>query len=557
MFIIISPTARLSVMDNTRETMQVDVIIVGAGPAGLATAIRLAQLAKAQQQELNICILEKGASVGAHIIAGAVLEPKSLQELFPNWQELGAPLNTKAEHDHFWFLTKKHCITLPTPPQMQNHGNYIISLSDLCKWLGSQAENLGVQIFPGYAATEVLYDANNKVIGVATGDVGINKKGVKKPNYQPGLNILAKYTICAEGSRGSLTKMIMQQFNLQKNCDPQTYGLGIKELWEVPKEQHKPGTVIHTVGWPLDSNTYGGSFIYHLDPNIIALGFVVGLDYNNPYLSPYDELQNFKQHPAVRKILQGGRCIEYGARVINEGGLQSIPQLYFPGGILVGCAAGFLNVPKIKGIHTAIKSGMLAAESIFAALQTQNAPSELKTYQSAVQDSWIWPELHKVRNIRPAFYKGLWFGLGYAALDTYILRGKAPWTMHNHADYKQLKPAADCKPIFYPRYDNKFSFDKMTSVQRSNTNHNDDQPPHLVLRDPQAAININWKIYASPEQRYCPAGVYEILQKDNQPYLQINAQNCVHCKACDVKDPSQNITWVPPEGGGGPHYSGM
>lgn len=540
-----------------RESMDFDVIIVGAGPAGLATAIRLAQLAKAQQQELNICVLEKGANVGAHIIAGAVLEPRSLTELFPDWQQLGAPLITKATNDQFWFLTEQRSFKLPIPPQMRNDGNYIISLGDLCKWLATQAEILGVQIFPGFAATAPIYDTVNRVIGVATGDAGISKAGAKKSSFQPGINLFAKYTVCAEGSRGSLTKIISKQFNLQGNRDPQTYGLGIKELWEIPPSQHKSGSVIHTIGWPLDNSTYGGSFIYHMDPNIIAIGLVVGLDYSNPYLSPYDEMQRLKLHPAIKPILQNGRCIEYGARVINEGGLQSIPQLHFPGGVLVGCVAGFVNVPKIKGIHTAIKSGMLAAESIFTALQSNPLPVEIVSYDTQLKQSWIWQELKSVRNIRPAFQHGLWWGLGYAAFDTYVLRGKAPWTFKNHADNTQLKLAADCKPIQYKRYDNIITFDKMTSVQRSNTNHNDDQPPHLILKDPSVAIKINYEFYKSPEQRYCPAGVYEILQRDKQPYLQINAQNCLHCKACDVKDPMQNITWTPPEGGGGPHYSNM
>ncbi len=544
-------------MDQNRESMQVDVIIVGAGPAGLATAIRLAQLAKQSQQELNICILEKGATVGAHIIAGAVLEPRSLNELIPNWQQLGAPINTAALHDHFLLLTKQHSIRLPTPPAMSNHGNYIISLGDLCKWLADQAEQLGIQIFPGFAATSALYDEQQRVIGVATGDAGIAKDGRHKANYQAGINIFAKYTICAEGCRGSLTKNIIHKFNLHAASDPQTYGLGIKELWEVPAAQHKSGTVIHTIGWPLDSATYGGSFIYHLDPNIIALGFVIGLDYSNPYISPYDEMQRFKTHPKIKAMLQGGRCIEYGARAINEGGLQSIPQLYFPGGLLVGCAAGFLNVPKIKGIHTAIKSGIIAADNVFAEINKPHPIAELKQYQTAIQQSWIWQELSSVRNIRPAFNNGLWFGLGYAAIDTYLLRGKAPWTLRNHADYSQLKPAVECNPIVYPRYDNVVTFDKMTSVARSNLNHSDNQPAHLVLKNPHTPVDINLNIYAGPEQRYCPAGVYEFLQRDNKYYLQINAQNCIHCKACDIKDPTQNINWVPPEGGGGPNYSGM
>lgn len=544
-------------MEQNRESMQFDVIIVGAGPAGLATAIRLAQIAKEQQQEVSICVLEKGAAVGAHIIAGAVFETHALTELIPNWRDLGAPLNTPATHDNFLFLTTNRSYKLPTPPQMRNKGNYIISLGDLCKWLGVQAENLGIQIFPGFAATTALFDPQQRVIGVATGDAGISKSGLHKANFQPGMNLYAKYTICAEGSRGSLTKTLIKKFNLQQNSDPQTYGLGIKELWEVPTAQHKSGTVIHTVGWPLDNATYGGSFIYHLDPNIIAIGLVVGLDYRNPYMNPYDEMQRFKLHPAIKPMFKNGRCIEYGARVINEGGWQSIPRLYFPGGLLVGCAAGFVNVPKIKGIHTAIKSGMLAAERIYAALQNNNMPSELKSYSDSINKSWIANELKSVRNIRPAFKYGLLCGLAYAALDTYVFRGKTPWTFKNHADNFQLKPAAESSVINYPRYDNQITFDKMTSVLRSNTNHNDDQPPHLQLADPRIAIGINYDIYQSPEQRYCPAGVYEILHRENKPYLQINAQNCLHCKACDVKDPTQNITWVPPEGGGGPHYSGM
>ena len=545
-------------MDKTRESMQVDVVIIGAGPAGLATAIRLGQLAKQQQKPLNICVLEKGAAIGSHIISGAVLEPRALDELLPDWRTQGAPILTKAQQDNFWLLTENASITLPTPPQMSNRNNYIISLSQLCRWLAMQAEALGIQIFPGFAATKVLYDQQNRVIGIETGDMGVSKTGDKKANYQPGINILAKYTVYAEGARGSLTKTVIEKFNLQQNSDPQTYALGIKELWEIPKEQHKPGTVIHTVGWPLDHNTYGGSFIYHLDQNIISIGLVVGLDYKNPYLSPYDEMQRFKQHPKIKTILENGRCIEYGARVINEGGLQSIPKLYFPGGVLVGCAAGFVNVPKIKGIHTAIKSGMLAAESIFVGLKQSEYPSELNSYEQAVKASWVWPELTAVRNIRPAFRYGLWFGLAYAAFDTYCLRGKAPWTLHNYADHLQLQPAAKYSSINYPKYDGKLSFDKMTSVSRSNIKQPEDQPAHLILAKPQNAIDINLVKYNSPEQRYCPAGVYEIIQLTNQkPYLQINAQNCVHCKACDIKDPTQNINWTPTEGGGGPNFSQM
>lgn len=545
-------------MSENQEDLQFDVIIVGGGPAGLSTAIRLAQLAKQQERECSICVLEKGAGIGSHIIAGAVLDPKSLNELIPNWRELGAPIVTPATIDQFLFLTKTNSFKMPTPPQMRNHGNYIISLSQLCRWLANQAEQLGVQIYPGFAATEILYDAKQQVIGVTTGDNGIAKNGEHKANFQPGMNLFANYTVFAEGSRGSLTKKIIGKYQLQNNSDPQTYGLGIKEIWEIPPAQHKAGTVIHTLGWPLDSNTYGGGFVYHMDPNLIALGFVVGLDYSNPYLSPYDELQRFKQHPHIRKILAGGSCIEYGARVINEGGLQSIPQVFFPGGILVGCAAGFLNVPKIKGIHTAIKSGILAAEAIHSALQQNEKPINLTTYSQNLKDSWLWNELKMARNIRPAFQNGLWIGLAYAALDTYVLRGKAPWTLHNKADYKQLKPAASCKPINYPKYDGTISFDKLTALRLANINQSADQPPHLKLTDQQTPIKINLKIYNGPEQRYCPANVYEfVTNPQGSTHLQINAQNCVHCKACDVKDPTQNIIWTPPEGGGGPNYINM
>jgi len=545
-------------MSETQENLQFDVIIVGAGPAGLATAIRLAQLAKQQQRAYSICILEKGAAVGSHILAGAVLEPRSLNELIPNWRELGAPIVTPAITEQFLLLTATNSFKLPTPPQMRNHGNYIISLSQLCRWLATQAEQLGVQIYPGFAASEILYDAKQQVIGVVTGDNGVAKNGEHKANFQPGMHLYANYTVFAEGSRGSLTKKVIAQYQLQNNSDPQTYGLGIKEIWEIPAVQHKSGTVIHTLGWPLDSHTYGGGFIYHLDPNLIALGFVVGLDYSNPYLSPYEELQRFKQHPHIRKILEAGRCIEYGARVINEGGLQSIPQVFFPGGVLVGCAAGFLNVPKIKGIHTAIKSGMLAAEAIHTALQQSEKLTNLTAYSQALKNSWIWSELKTARNIRPAFQKGLWFGLAYAAFDTYILRGKAPWTLHNKADYKQLRSASSCKPINYPKHDGTISFDKLTVLRLANINQSADQPPHLKLTNHQTPIRINLKVYNGPEQRYCPANVYEFVSNpQSQPYLQINAQNCIHCKACDVKDPTQNITWTPPEGGGGPNYINM
>lgn len=545
-------------MSQNQESLKFDIIIIGAGPAGLATAIRLAQLAKQQQKEYSICIIEKGDAVGSHILAGAVLETRSLDELIPNWRELGAPIITQATKDQFLFLTQHHSFKLPTPPHMRNNGNYIISLSQLCRWLADEAEKLGIQIYPGFAATEILYDAKQHVIGVVTGAKGISKNGTHKTNFQPEMNLLATYTVLAEGSRGSLTKKVIAKYQLSNNSDPQTYALGIKEIWEIPATQHKSGLVIHTVGWPLDAHTYGGGFVYHLDPNLVAVGFAVGLDYQNPYLSPYDELQRFKQHPHIYKMLKAGRCIEYGARVINEGGLQSIPQVFFPGGALVGCAAGFLNVPKIKGIHTAIKSGMLAAEAIDYALQSKVPPAHLITYSQALKKSWVWDELTAVRNIRPGFKKGLWCGLIYAAFDTYIFRGKTPWTLHNKFDHKQLKLASNCQPINYPKYDGTISFDKLTALRLANINQNSDQPAHLKLNNLDTPITINLQLHAGLEQRYCPANVYEFINNSqNTPYLQINAQNCIHCKACDIKDPTQNITWTTPEGGGGPNYINM
>lgn len=544
-------------MEITRESMEVDVLIVGAGPAGLSTAIRLAQLAAENQTPLEICVLEKGSEVGAHILSGAVFEPRALNELLPNWESQGAPLTTKATQDTFLLLTETKTFKLPTPPQMNNEGNYIISLGALCQWLGQQAEALGVQIFPGFPASEVLYDEQDKVIGVTIGDMGISKEGQQKPSFQPGINLLAKYTVFAEGARGSLTKKVVRKYNLQKDCQPQTYGLGLKELWEVPAEQDKAGEILHTIGWPLDKQTYGGSFLYYLRPDLISIGFVVGLDYENPYLSPFEEFQRFKQHARIRPLLEKGRRISYGARTINEGGIQSIPKLSFPGGVLAGCAAGFLNVPKIKGSHTAMKSGMLAAESIYEALIGEK-PAELSAYETSIKQSWVWSELSQARNLRPAFQKGLWFGLAYSALDTYFFRGKAPWTLSHHEDHRATRASKHCKPIVYPKPDNKISFDRLTSVSLSGTFHEEDQPVHLKLTDPNKAINTNLATFDAPEQRYCPAGVYEVLQtENNKPYLQINGQNCLHCKACDIKDPTQNITWTPPEGGGGPNYSNM
>ncbi|MEE9140529.1 MAG: electron transfer flavoprotein-ubiquinone oxidoreductase [Alphaproteobacteria bacterium] len=541
-----------------RESMEFDVVIVGAGPAGLAAAIRLKQLAAEEGRGLSVCVLEKGSEVGAHILSGAVIEPRALDELLPDWAERGAPLKTPASCDRFLLLTRRMAFRLPTPRQMGNHGNYIISLGNLCRWLGEQAAGLGVEIFPGFAAAEVLYDEAGAVKGVATGDMGVGRDGRPTPNYQPGVELVASQTLFAEGCRGSLTKGLFERFNLREGVDPQTFGIGLKELWEVAPENHRLGEVVHTVGWPLDWRTYGGSFVYHLEDNQVAVGFVVGLDYDNPYLDPYQEFQRFKTHPAIRPLFEGGRRIGYGARALNEGGLQSIPRLTFPGGALIGCTAGFMNVPKIKGSHTAMKSGMVAAESVFESLGA-GAGGEVLAYQDNLRESWVWEELYRVRNIRPGFRFGMLAGLAYAALDTYVLRGRAPWTFGHHADHSRLEEASKAKVIDYPAPDGKVTFDLMSSVYLSNTNHEEDQPVHLRLADESVAIDVNLARYDAPERRYCPAGVYEIVRdgEGGAPRLQINAQNCIHCKACDIKDPTQNITWTVPEGGGGPNYPNM
>ncbi len=541
-----------------RENMEFDVVIVGGGPAGLAAAIRLRQLAEESGREISVCLIEKGSEVGAHILSGAVMEPRALNELIPDWKEKGAPLNTAAGEDRFLFLTESKAIRLPTPPQMNNHGNYIVSLGNVCRWLGEQAEAAGVEVFPGFAAAEVLFNEDGSVKGVATGDMGIGKDGEKKSHYEPGIELHARQTLFAEGCRGHLSKQPMEHFGLCEDADPQTYGIGIKELWEIDPVKHQEGLVVHTTGWPMDSKTYGGSFLYHLENNQVSVGYVVGLDYENPYLSPFEEFQRFKTHPEIRKFLEGGKRVSYGARAINEGGFQSIPKLTFPGGALIGCSAGFLNVPKIKGSHTAMKSGMTAAEAIFEWLGEESPSSmEATSYPERLKKTWLWEELHKVRNIRPSFHKGFWAGFIYSAIDTILLRGKAPWTFHHRPDYTTLKPKSACKLIDYPKPDGEISFDRNSSVYLSSTNHEEDQPVHLKLKDESAPIRINLEKYDAPEQRYCPAGVYEIVEERDGPRLQINAQNCVHCKTCDIKDPTQNIVWVTPEGGGGPNYPNM
>ena len=575
----------MSQSQNTpRDVMEYDILIVGAGPAGLATAIRLKQLAAEKQQEISVCLIEKGSEVGAHLISGAVLEPRALDELFPDWRTMDTPVKVPVTEDHFVFLTASRAVSLPVPPPMRNHGNYIISLGHFAKWLAVQAENLGVEIYPGFAASEILYGEDGRVAGVATGDVGIGKNGEATDRFTRGVELRAKQTVFAEGCRGSLTKILFEHFKLRakqtvfaegcrgsltkilfehfklrEGVDPQCYGLGIKEVWEIDPKKHRQGYVQHSIGYPMDNHTYGGSWLYHWDNNLVSIGFVVGLDYQNPSLSPFEEFQRFKQHPAIRKTLEGGKRISYGARAISKGGYQSIPKLTFPGGLLVGDAAGFLNAPKIKGNHTAMKSGMVAAEALFEHLTAHADAPEVGGYRKRLEQSWLWDELYRVRNIAPAFHWGLLAAIVYGAIDNILLRGKAPWTFRNRADNLQLKPAKDCPKIVYPKPDGVISFDRLSSVFLSNTNHEEDQPAHLKLRDPVVAITTNLAKYDAPETRYCPAGVYEIAKDEqgNNPRLVINAQNCVHCKTCDIKDPTQNIDWCTPEGGGGPNYQGM
>ena len=546
-----------------RESMQYDVVIVGAGPAGLAAAIRLKQLAAQRGHDVGVCVIEKGSEVGAHILSGAVMDPRALAELYPDWQALNAPLNAPVTEDRFLILTEESSLKLPTfmlPQCFQNHGNYVISLGSLCRWLGQQAESLGVEIFPGFAAAEVLYNDDGSVKGVATGDMGVNKEGKPTDAFQRGMELHAKYTFFAEGCRGHLGKQLQARYELRKDADPQVYGIGLKELWEIKPERHQSGLVVHTAGWPLDSSTYGGSFLYHMENNLVAVGYVVGLAYTNPYLSPYEEFQRYKTHPAIRTFFEGGKRVAYGARAITAGGLQSLPKLVFPGGCLIGDDAGFLNASRIKGSHCAIKSGMLAAESAFEAVVAGRTSDELTSYPDLFSQSWLYDELYRARNFKPWMAKGLYTGTVMVGVDQVVFGGRAPWTLHHqHADNETLVKKTNASPIAYPKPDGVLTFDRLSSVFISNTNHNEDQPCHLTLKDASVPVNVNLALYDAPEQRYCPAGVYEIVRNDDgtQPRLQINAQNCVHCKTCDIKDPTQNIVWVTPEGGGGPNYPNM
>jgi electron-transferring-flavoprotein dehydrogenase len=544
-----------------REAMEYDLVIVGGGPAGLSAAIRAKQLAASQAREISVCVLEKGSEIGAHILSGAVMDPRALTELFPDWQARGAPLTTPVSEDQFLFLTEHKSYRLPNwvlPACFKNEGNYIISLAHLTRWLGEQAEALGVDVFPGFAAAELLFNEHGAVRGVATGSMGITKSGEPGAHFQLGMELHAKYTLFAEGARGHLGKQLMQRFDLNRNCDPQSYGLGIKELWEVRPEEHHPGLVVHTAGWPLDAQTYGGSFLYHFGTNLVAVGLVVGLSYKNPYLSPFEEFQRYKLHPGIRPTFEGAKRIEYGARVITAGGLNSLPQTVFPGGALIGCDAGYLNASRIKGSHAAIKTGMLAAEAAVNAIADNRTQDILSAYPSAFENSWLHTELQEARNFKPWMSKGLYLGTLMVGIEQKVFGGNPPWTIHNRrADHEYLEPAAQHQPIDYPKPDGKISFDRLSSVFISNTNHAEDQPAHLTLKDASIPVQVNLKTYAGPEQRYCPAGVYEYLEKDGETQLQINAQNCVHCKSCDIKDPTQNIIWITPEGGGGPNYSSM
>ncbi len=553
--------AQLVEQFGPRESMDYDLVIVGGGPAGLSAAIKAKQLANTSGKDISICVLEKGSEIGAHILSGAVMDPKALTELFPNWKEMGAPLQTEVTQDQFLFLSSNNSYQVPNwmlPDCFKNEGNYIISLANVTRWLGQQAENLGVEIFPGFPAAEILYNEQGAVCGVITGSMGLDKEGKPTDQFQLGMELRAKYTLFAEGSRGHLGKQLISRFALDKDRDPQSYGIGIKELWEVEPSKSKPGLVVHTAGWPLESDTYGGSFLYHLGDNKVAVGLVVGLAYKNPYLSPFEEFQRYKLHPKIRETFEGGKRIAYGARSLTAGGLNSLPKMVFPGGALIGCDAGFLNASRIKGSHAAIKTGMLAAQAAVSALNENRFADVLSAYPAAFQNSWLHTELKEARNFKPWMSKGLYLGTLMVGLEQKLLGGNVPWTVHvKHADHECLEPAAQHQPIIYPKPDGKLSFDRLSSVFISNTNHAENQPSHLTLKNDSVPVDINLKIYAGPEQRYCPAGVYEYIETDGKPRLQINAQNCVHCKTCDIKDPGQNIIWVTPEGGGGPNYSAM
>lgn len=547
---------------SERESMEYDVVVVGGGPAGLSTAIKLKQLSNENNKDISVCVLEKGGEIGAHILSGAVMDPLALDELIPDWKEKGAPLETAVKEDEFLFLSETGARKTPhwmLPPCFKNEGNYIVRLGDVTRWLGEQAESLGVDIFPGFAATEILYDDNGAVRGVATGDMGVNRDGSHSDHYQPGMELLAKYTIFAEGSRGQLGRQLIEKFKLDQGRDPQSYGIGIKEMWEIDPAKSKPGLVIHTAGWPLDSDTYGGTFLYHLDNNLVVVGMVVGLDYANPWLSPFEEFQRYKTHPSIKPYFENGKRIAYGARALTAGGLLSLPKLVFPGGAMVGCEAGFLNASRIKGSHAAIKTGALAAQALYDALVAERSHDILSDYPIAFEQSWLYKELNKARNFKQWFKKGRTVATIMTGVEQLLFQGKMPWTIHRtKADHECLKPAAECAKIEYPKPDGKITFDRLSSVFISNTNHDENEPIHLTLKNPDIPVDTNLKVYAGPEQRYCPAGVYEFIKDDNgKDKLQINAQNCVHCKTCDIKDPTQNIVWVAPQGGEGPVYSGM
>ena len=544
-----------------RDSMDYDLVIVGGGPAGLSAAIKAKQLANESGKEISVCVLEKGSEIGAHILSGAVMDPKALTELFPNWKELGAPLNTEVTADQFLFLTANQSYQVPNwllPHCFKNEGNYIISLANVTRWLGEQAEALGVEIFPGFPAAQILYDEQGAVCGVITGSMGLDKEGQPTDQFQLGMELRAKYTLFAEGSRGHLGKQLISKYALDKDADPQSYGIGIKELWEIEPSKSKPGLVVHTAGWPLESDTYGGSFLYHLGDNQVAVGLVVGLSYKNPYLSPFEEFQRYKLHPKIRETFEGGKRIAYGARALTAGGLNSLPKTIFPGGALIGDDAGFLNASRIKGSHAAIKTGMLAAQAAFAAINENRSADLLTAYPQSFEHSWLHTELNQARNFKPWMSKGLYMGTLMVGLEQKILGGNMPWTINlKHADHECLEPAALHKPIDYPKPDGKLTFDRLSSVFISNTNHAENQPIHLTLKNASIPVDINLKNYAGPEQRYCPAAVYEYIETDGKARLQINSQNCVHCKTCDIKDPTQNIIWVTPEGGGGPNYASM